>query len=63
LFGVPVVQTTQIAAGTGPSIRGGVAVYWTRLSMLIIYDPYTELRATARWPEWHKVRWKLRWCC
>jgi hypothetical protein len=52
LFGVPVVQSTQIAAGTGLmlSVRGGAAVYWTRLQMLIIFDPYTGLTAnTIRW--------------
>jgi hypothetical protein len=52
LFGVPVVQSTQISAGVGLmlSIRGGAAVYWTRLNMLIIYDPYTGLsQNTYRW--------------
>ncbi|GBE64208.1 hypothetical protein MFM001_06700 [Mycobacterium sp. MFM001] len=52
LFGVPVVQTTQIANGVGVmlSIRGGAAVYWTRLNMLIIFDPYTGLtNNTWRW--------------
>ncbi|GBE65859.1 hypothetical protein MFM001_23210 [Mycobacterium sp. MFM001] len=52
LFGVPVVQSTQIANGVGVmlSIRGGAAVYWTRLNMLIIFDPYTGLtNNTWRW--------------
>lgn len=52
LFGVPVVQTTQCPAGTGImlSVRSGAAVYWTRLQMLIIYDPYTGLsQNTYRW--------------
>jgi hypothetical protein len=52
LFGVPVVQTTQCPAGTGImlSVRSGAAVYWTRLSMLLIFDPYTGLsQNTYRW--------------
>ena len=41
LFGVPVIQSAQCPAGTGImlSVRSGAAVYWTRLNMLIIYDP------------------------
>ena len=32
------------------SVRSGAAVYWTRLQMLIIYDPYTGLsQNTYRW--------------
>jgi hypothetical protein len=52
LFGVPVVQSTQIAAGVGLmlSVRGGAAVYWSRLNLLIIFDPYTGLsQNTYRW--------------
>lgn len=52
LFGCPVVQTTQCPAGTGVmlSVRSGAAVYWVRLSMLIIFDPYTGLsQNTYRW--------------
>jgi hypothetical protein len=45
LAGIPVVQTTSIADGTGLllSVKSGAAVYWSRLNMLIQYDPYTGL--------------------
>ncbi len=52
LFGVPVIQSTQCPAGTGImlSVRSGAAVYWVRLAMLIIFDPYTGLsNNTFRW--------------
>lgn len=42
LWGVPVVETTQCPAGTGIvlSIRAGAAVGWTRMGMIVEYDPY-----------------------
>jgi hypothetical protein len=52
LAGVPTIQTTQIADGSGAllSVRGSGAVYWTRLNMLIQFDPYTGLtNNTMRW--------------
>jgi hypothetical protein len=52
LAGIPTIQSTQIADGTGLllSIRGGAGVYWTRLNMLIQFDPYTGLTN-------NKMRW------
>lgn len=52
LAGVPTIQSTQIADGSGIllSVRGSGAVYWTRLNMLIQFDPYTGLtNNTMRW--------------
>jgi hypothetical protein len=49
---VPTIQSTQIADGSGVllSVRGSGAVYWTRLNMLIQFDPYTGLtNNTMRW--------------
>jgi len=53
LAGVPTIQTTQIADGSGAllSVSGQRArFYWTRLNMLIQFDPYTGLtNNTMRW--------------
>jgi hypothetical protein len=45
LAGIPTIQTTSIADGTGVllSIRSGAGVYWVRQNMLISYDPFTGL--------------------
>jgi hypothetical protein len=52
LAGIPTVQTTQLSDGTAImlSVRNGAGVYWTRLNMLIFFDPYTGLtNNTFRW--------------
>jgi hypothetical protein len=42
LWGIPVVVTTQIAAGTAivASIASGAGIFWTRLGLWITFDPY-----------------------
>jgi hypothetical protein len=52
LAGIPAIQTTSIADGTAVllSVKNGAGVYWTRLNMLIQFDPYTGLtNNTMRW--------------
>jgi hypothetical protein len=44
LWGVPVVETTQLAPGTAVvlSVRAGAAVFWQRLGMILFFNPYSD---------------------
>ena len=48
LWGVPVVQTTQQAAGTAAvlSVQSGAAVVYVREALTTFFDPYSQARAT-----------------
>jgi Phage capsid family len=48
LFGVGVVLTTQLTAGTAIviSIRNGGAIFWTRQGVLLEFDPYSGAAGT-----------------
>jgi hypothetical protein len=45
LWGATVFATTQIAAGTAvvASVKAGAGIFWQRLGLLIMFDPYTLL--------------------
>jgi hypothetical protein len=45
LWGATIYTTTQIAAGTAvvASVKAGAGIFWQRLGMLAIFDPYTLL--------------------
>jgi hypothetical protein len=52
LWGTTIFTTTQVAAGTAivASIKAGAGIFWQRLGLLIIFDPYTLLTTNAyRW--------------
>lgn len=52
LWGAQIATTTQIAAGTAivASVKAGAGIFWQRLGLLIMFDPYTLLSTNEyRW--------------
>jgi hypothetical protein len=52
LWGANIFSTTQIAAGTAvvASVKAGAGIFWQRLGLLIMFDPYSLLSTNAyRW--------------
>jgi Phage capsid family len=45
LWGATIYATTQVSAGTAvvASIKAGAGIFWQRLGLLIMFDPYTLL--------------------
>jgi hypothetical protein len=52
LWGATIFTTTQIAAGTAvvASVKAGAGIFWQRLGLLIMFDPYILLTTNSyRW--------------
>jgi len=52
LWGAQIFATTQVAAGTAVvmSVKAGAGIFWQRLGLLIMFDPYTLLSSNEyRW--------------
>jgi hypothetical protein len=52
LWGATIFATTQVAAGTAVvmSVKAGAGIFWQRLGLLIMFDPYTLLSSNEyRW--------------
>jgi hypothetical protein len=45
LWGAQIFATTQVAAGTAVvmSVKAGAGIFWQRLGLLVLFDPYTLL--------------------
>jgi hypothetical protein len=52
LWGAQIFTSTQVTAGTAVvmSVKAGAGIFWQRLGLLIMFDPYTLLSSNEyRW--------------
>ena len=58
-WGATIFTSTQVAAGTAVvmSVKAGAGIFWQRLGLLIMFDPYTLLSSNEyRWVGADRVR-------